>query len=299
MLAGAVGAALATGAATRPQSASAASAPAADPYPLPLPHQIEAEQVVDYLRNTAWSSGQNTYLTADDQTGTKVTWGAPGHPEQFTVAAECASFQTLVLERAYGAGTAYGWATPDYFRQYFFSAEGLSDPGKAYPDAAEFEAGFAAAADIPKFTAVTKPVNLRAGDLVAIDYGDPTGDYSGHIVMIRKPKGTFAGVVDAKLGSDVVPYIFEVIDCTSTAHGDPVNGNLTNYLAFPDTRWDLTVTDGAVVDSAHYTGAGYGHMIFYADGTTGLFAGHRWSVNDSAVYSVAQQPMSAARAYLS
>jgi hypothetical protein len=296
-----VGAAIATaGAVAQPHPAVAAAAPAAaaDPYLLALPHQIEAEHVVDYLRNTAWDSGQNTYLTADDQAGTTVVWGAPGHPEQFAVAAECASFQTLVLQRAYGTGTAYGWATPDYFRQYFFSAASLTDTGKAFPNAAEFQAGFADAADIPRFTAVTKPVNLRAGDLVAIDYNDPTGDYSGHIVMVRKPKGTFAGAVDSELGSGVVPYLFEVVDCTSTPHGDPVDGNLANYLAFPDTRWDLTVSGGTVVDSAHHPGAGYGHMIFYADGSTGLFAGHRWSVNDSTVHSVAQQPMSAGRVYL-
>ncbi|MFC1417011.1 hypothetical protein [Streptacidiphilus cavernicola] len=294
--AGAALAATAVGAAAGP--AAADTAPAADPYVAKLPHQIEAEQIVDYLLNTAPGDLLNQYksIPAFDGQSTVVTWGTPGNPASYRVLAQCASFQTLVLERAYGAGTGYGWATPAYFKDNFFPAS--TDTSKRYPDAAEFRTGFADAAAILNLTAVTKPVNLRPGDLVAIDYNNPNGTYSGHIVMIRKRKAAFASGVDAQVGAGAVPYVFEVVDCTDTPHGEPKNpptGSLADYQAYPDTRYVYTDPD---VDLQTNTGVGYGHMVFYADPVTKLFAGHRWSVNDASPLTVAQQPIAAARVYL-
>ncbi|QGV77308.1 hypothetical protein [Streptomyces ficellus] len=297
MLGGAAGAGAALVAGSAAGAASAAGAPAPDPYQLKLPHQIEAETLIDYLRMRPWSEGANRYKTAGQfpDENSAVTWGAPGHPEQFSALAQCSSFLTLVLQRAYGTGTAYGWATRDYFSEHF-----KTEPGKFYPTAEKFREGFANAPLIPHFTGVTKPVNLRPGDLVAFDYDADatTKPYTGHIVMIRQRKGTWASAVDGQVGEGVVPYVFEIIDCTSDPHGSPAASASAEatYRAFPDTRIE-EASDGASGWTEH-NGAGYGHIVFYGDPVTKLFAGYRWSVNSSTPRKVADRPIAAARVHL-
>ncbi|MFH8561911.1 hypothetical protein [Streptomyces sp. NPDC017988] len=297
LLAGSAGAGAVVMAGSAAGSASAAEAPTPSPYQLKLPHQIEAETLIDYLRMRPWSDGANRYKTAGQfpDENSSLVWGAPGHPEQFSALAQCSSFLTMVLQRAYGTGTTYGWATREYFSQYF-----KTEPGKFYPTAEKFREGFTNAASVPHFTGVTKPVNLRPGDLVAFDY-DPdvtTQPYTGHIVMIRERKGTLASPVDAKVGEGVVPYVFEVIDCTSDPHGNPAasEGAEATYRGFPDTRIE-EAADGTA-GWAESNGVGYGHMVFYADPTTKLFAGYRWSVNSSTPRKATDRPIAAARVYL-
>ncbi|GAA2436335.1 hypothetical protein [Streptomyces lavendulocolor] len=297
ILAGATGAGAALVAGPAAGTASAADVPAPSPYPLKPPHQIEAEALVDYLRLRPWSDGANRYKTAGQfpNENSALSWGAPGHPEQFSAFAQCSSFLTMVLQRAYGTGTAYGWATREYFAQHF-----RTEPGKFYPTAEKFREGFANAAAVPHFTAVTKPVNLRPGDLVAFDY-DPettTEPYTGHIVMIRERKGTLASPADRQVGEGVVPYVFEIIDCTSDPHGNPAAsaGAEATYRGFPDTRIEEPA-EGASGWTEH-NGAGYGHIVFYADPTTKLFAGYRWSVNSSTARRAADRPIAAARVHL-
>ncbi|MFG3496322.1 hypothetical protein [Streptomyces sp. NPDC047928] len=297
LLAGTAGAGAALIAGSASGTAAAAEVPPPSPYQLKLPHQIEAETLIDYLRTRPWSDNANRYKSAGEFDGENsfVNWGAPGHPEQFSVLAQCSSFLTLVLQRAYGTGTAYGWATREYFSQYF-----NTEPGKLYPTAEKFREGFANAANIPRFTGVTKPVNLRPGDLVAFDY-DPTATttpYTGHIVMIRQRKGTWASAADSQVGSNVIPYVFEIIDCTSDPHGNPSASETAEatYRGFPDTR--IEERPGGTPEWTEHNGAGYGHMVFYADATTKLFAGYRWSVNSSTARTVAQRPIAAGRVYL-
>jgi hypothetical protein len=89
--------------------------------------------------------------------------------------------------------------------------------------------------------------------------------------------------VDGQLGAGVVPYLFQILDCTSAPHGGPSLDSTTSvahYRAYPDTRAVIADDDSQYTE---YGGAGYGHMIFYADPDTDLFAGYRWSVNSSDV----------------
>ncbi|MER5763484.1 hypothetical protein [Streptomyces sp. NPDC002082] len=304
LVTGAAGAGAALFAAAPRAAAAATIVPPPSPYASKLPHQIEAERLVDYLRMRPWSDNANRYKTADSESDefeglyTSVKWGASGHPEQFSSLAQCSSFITLVLEQAYGPASAhgglpgYGWATKEFFQQYFKTT-------KRFPTAELFQQGFleTATALNPRFNAVTKPVNLRAGDLVAFDY-DPNSTsvpYTGHIVMIRERKGTWSDpAIDAQVGSNVIPYVFEIIDCTSDPHGNPnIAGATDLYRAFPDTRIEEPADANA--HWAEHNGAGYGHMIFYADATTKLFAGYRWSVNSPTPRKIAERPIAAAR----
>ncbi|MFC1433218.1 hypothetical protein ACEZDB_21470 [Streptacidiphilus sp. N1-3] len=287
LLAGAAGLTTAAAVATAglgATPAAAAEAAASALYPLKPPHLLEAETLVEYLRlrSDQWPLHNRYDVPGQNLGTTAVTWGRPGHPEEFGNLSQCASFITSVLERAYGSDTAYAWATGDYFDQYFPSKSG-STRTAPFPEAEDLQAGFANAANVPHFDPVTKPVNLRPGDLVAIDYDAvrTSTPYTGHVVMIRAVEGTFASSVDSQVGSGVVPYLFQIVDCTSNPHGDPDITSRTStdhYRAYPDTRGLLADDNSAYTQS---TGVGYGHMVFYADPVTKLFAGYRWSVNDS------------------
>ncbi|GAA2622415.1 hypothetical protein [Paractinoplanes durhamensis] len=81
-------------------------------------------------------------------------------------------------------------------------------------------------------------------------------------------------------------YAVEILDCTSDPHGQ---WGLASYAGYPDTRM--------VGATGNFTGAGIGHMMFYAADTTGLFSRYRWSVNSGAAktYTVADRPIAAAR----
>lgn len=280
--------------------AASPPAPAADPYLPTLPHQTEAEQMIDYLRmSDARDTDRNQYKLASDTRSTVLNWGGPGRAEEYRALAQCSTFVTKTLMRAYGEGTSAGWATKEYFRDNFFPGPPGPDASKWAPSAEQYRAGFENAADILHIQRVRKPANLRPGDLVAIDYDDPGSPYTGHIVMIRKAKGVFRHAVDTKLTGDVTPRVFEIIDCTHQPHGDPDNGNLANYQAFPDSRFTPVLDpEGTVTGWDNGTGVGYGHMIFYSDDVTGVFAGYRWSVNSSSVHGVDERPVCGGRVFL-
>jgi hypothetical protein len=288
LLAGGAGLALGASAGALVPSAPAAAAEPASAalFPLKPPHLLEAETLVEYLRLRADQWDHNRYDAAGEDLGrTTVTWGRPGHPEEFENLSQCSSFMTLLLQRAYGAGTAYGWATRAYFDQYFPRKDGLPRASSSQPTAEDLQAGFRNASNVPHFDAVTKPVNLRPGDIVAWDYDPDTrsAPYTGHTVLIRAYLGTYASSADSRLGiPGVVPHLFQVVDCTSNPHGGPSltsQASIDRYRAYPDTR--ATITDSPDVGYDEKNGVGYGHMVFYADPDTSLFAGYRWSLNSS------------------
>lgn len=288
VLTGGAGLALAAtaGSVVSPARAVAAEPATAVGYPLKPPHLLEAETLVEYLRLRSDHWDHNRYNLVDGKSlgTTTVKWGRPGHPEEFENLSRCASFITSLLEHTYGTGSAYGWATPDYFNQYFPPKDGSTRGSGSYPTAEDLQAGFLNAASVPHFDQVTKPINLRPGDIVAWDINtdpDATGEATGHTVMIRSYLGTYASSWDSKLNiAGVVPHLFQIVDCTSHPHGDVTVTNqssIDRYLAYPDTRG--MYTENPDVGYTPMPGLGYGHVVFYADPSTKLFVGYRWSLN--------------------
>ncbi|MFI7497122.1 LamG domain-containing protein [Streptomyces sp. NPDC049687] len=210
----------------------------------------------------------NRYLIDSPST---VTWGTPDDLASWIAHARCSSFLTWVLKHT------YGWATDDYFRQYFQDR---------IPEAADYRKAFTDGTGGPRFQRIRKITDLRPGDLIAVDYMGKVVDNTGHIVMVREVKGVFSGVADF---SGETQYAVEVVDCTSEPHG--VYGK-TNYALYPDTRM---VSD---VDGANFQGVGIGHMMFYASDATGEFSRYRWSVNSAKstnTWPVSERPIAAAR----
>lgn len=210
----------------------------------------------------------NVYLIGSPST---VTWGTPDDPASWIAHARCSSFLTWVLRHT------YGWATDDYFRQYFQDR---------VPEAADYRKAFTDGTGGPRFQRIRKVADLLPGDLIAVDYQGTVENNTGHIVMVREVKGVFSGVADF---SGETQYAVEVVDCTAEPHG--VYG-LTNYPKYPDTRMVSTV------EGENFQGVGIGHMMFYASDTTGEFSRYRWSVNSSKstnTWPVSDRPVSAAR----
>ncbi|SOE06830.1 hypothetical protein [Streptomyces sp. Ag109_G2-15] len=299
LLTGGAGLALAAsaGSLVLPARAVAAEPATAALYQLKPPHLLEAETLVEYLRLRANQWDHNRYnveQTNGENLGrTTVTWGRPGHPEEFENLSQCASFMTSLLQRSYGADTAYGWATPAYFNQYFPPKDGLPRTS-SFPNAEDLQAGFLNASNVPHIDPVTKPVNLRPGDIVAWDY-DPNAKstpYTGHTVLIRAYLGTYASSVDSKLGiTGVVPHLFQIVDCTNSPHGGPdltSQSSIDRYRAYPDSRAEIADDNSTYTE---HSGVGYGHMIFYADPDTSLFVGYRWSVNSGSPQAAVAQPV--------
>ncbi|WP_367323934.1 LamG domain-containing protein [Streptomyces sp. HUAS ZL42] len=199
-----------------------------------------------------------------------VTWGTPDDLTSWIAHARCSSFITWVLRHT------YGWATDDYFTQYFQDR---------IPEAADYRKAFTDGTGGPRFQRIRKVADLRPGDLIAVDYNGTDPDNTGHIVMVREVKGVYTGSLNF---SGETQYAVEVVDCTSDPHG--VYG-LSTYAPYPDTRM---VSD---VDADNLEGVGIGHMMFYAADATGEFSRYRWSVNTGSAktYTVAQRPIAAAR----
>jgi hypothetical protein len=247
-----------------------------------------AEQLVDHLALLDWDSGANRYKSSPELDGrpTVVAWGEPGRPEGFRVLAQCASFLTRVLIRAYGPGTPHGWASGDHLRRTCFPA--LTGSGHTWsPRSRDYRRLFAEADGRGHFRAVPRVAELRPGDLVAIAYemGHP-GPHSGHVVMVRGGKGPLPGAPDGP----GVAHVVEVVDCTHRPHGSP-REDPAAFAAFPDTRWCGARGEWA----GPHTGAGYGHMLFYADPATGAFTGYRWHPADPRLHLAAHRPAAAAR----
>ncbi len=253
-----------------PATPGATAAPARTPRPhrSSTPHLLEAEQLVGYLSLPTCPLANNTYKEPDQPN--VVRWGSPGDASGWVNQSQCASFLTAVLKRT------YRWATSAFFSTHF---------GVASPFARDYRAAFAER-DIPHFERVTRVVDLRPGDLIAIDYRNGQETNTGHVVMVRSVKGVYTAPNRRLNFAGETQYAVEVVDCTAEPHG--VYG-VGNYSRFPDNRiFNATAaTDGA----------GYGHMMFYASDATGGFSRYRWSVNTSSAgtYTIAQRPVSAAR----
>jgi hypothetical protein len=256
-----------------PLAAPAAAAPAAEAertagtYPPTPAHLIEAQYLVDHLRLPGSPAANNAYRDAGE--ATIVTWGEPRHLDGWRVRAQCASFLTAVLARA------YAWATDEFFDRHFQSAS---------PFARDFRRVWAEAR-IPHFERINSVAALEPGDLIAIDYrnGQPTN--TGHVVMVRQLKAPYTAPGSTLNFPGETQYPVEIVDCTSDPHGED---RLAGYDAYPDTRLDTGVPDD---------GAGYGHMMFYGANGGGAFTRYRWSVNSSSAntFTVAQRPIVAVR----
>ncbi|MCX4761201.1 LamG domain-containing protein [Streptomyces sp. NBC_01275] len=209
----------------------------------------------------------NVYLVG---AASNVVWGRPDDLPSWIARARCSSFVTWVLRHT------YGWATDDYFRQYFQDR---------IPEAADYRKAFTDGTGGPRFQRIRKVADLRPGDLIAVDYNGSDADNTGHIVLVRQIKGVYTGALNF---AGETQYAVEVADCTSDPHG--VYG-LGGYALYPDTRM------GGSADTDDFEGVGIGHMMFYAADATGEFSRYRWSVNTGSAktYTVAQRPIAAAR----
>ena len=259
------GVAAGVGSIALPGVAGAAATLPADPYLTPVAHLIEAQTLVDYVR-LADQTTNNVYKQPGAPT--VMAWGTPGNPSTWAIQAQCNSFITAILNRTYPQ-----WATNAFFTQYF---------GESTPHAGQYQQVWATG-QVPHFQIVTRVVDLQPGDLIAVNYVTDTGSGTGHIVMVRRPKGVYTGNMTF---TGETQYAVEVVDCTSDPHG--VYG-LNDYIAFPDTRMPDEVTEN--------DGGGYGHMMFYAASDTGEVSRYRWSVNtgSAGTYTVAQRPVTAVR----
>ncbi|HEX6346775.1 hypothetical protein [Umezawaea sp.] len=222
-------------------------------------HLVVAERLIDNL-----PADRNVYK--DPSQRNVVRWGRPGVPESWTNQSQCASFITAVLRRAYPK-----WATRWFFAKHF---------GSRSPYARGYLTAFASGR-VPHFSVVEEVADLKPGDLVAIDFRQDQGTNTGHIVMVREVKEVYDG---RSAFAGETQYAVEVVDCTSEPHG--VFG-LGDYPRFPDSR----IVDG----TTQRTGAGYGHMMFYASDATGGFSRYRWSVNSSASRTTLERPIVAVR----
>jgi len=227
---------------------------------------LSADEIAVVSGRTAREN--NVYLKGSAAT---LTWGLPDDPASWVARARCASFVTGVLKHT------YGWASDDYFLQYF---------QEKVPEAADYCAAFLNGTAGPRFQRVRKVTDLRPGDIIAVDYNGSDPDNTGHIVMVREVKGVFSGTADF---TGETQYAVEIVDCTSDPHGVYA---LTNYPKYPDTRMVSNVI------GENLQGVGIGHMMFYASDATGEFSRYRWSVNSSkssGTYDVTARPVAVAR----
>ncbi|MHC0429842.1 LamG domain-containing protein [Streptomyces sp. O3] len=226
---------------------------------------LSAEEIALVSGRTARAN--NVYLVGAPS---RVVWGSPGDPVEWVAHSRCSSFLTWVLKHT------YGWATDDYFRQYFQDR---------IPEAADFRQAFTDGTAGPHFKRVTKVADLQPGDFVAVDYLGASETATGHIAMVREIKGVHTGSVNF---DGETQYAVEVVDCTSNPHG---TYKYATYAPYPDTRMT------GLVDEENFEGVGIGHMMFYASDATGEFSRYRWSVNSSAAQShtVSERPIAAAR----
>ncbi|MFJ3230402.1 LamG domain-containing protein [Streptomyces sp. NPDC086787] len=232
---------------------------------------LTADEVALISGTTARANNQY-YMS----TSSTLTWGTPDKLSSWVAKARCSSFMTGLLKHT------YGWATDDYFLQYF---------QEKVPEAADYCTAFTKGTAGPRFQRIRKVADLRPGDLVAIDYSGSDTKNTGHIVMVREVKGVYTG---SSTVSGETQYAVEIVDCTSDPHGVYAKAG---YAAFPDTRMVDDVEDPENPGVGNFEGVGIGHMMFYADNTTGEFSRYRWSVNSGAsnTYPQSRRPVAAAR----
>lgn len=241
-----------------------------DPDHPTAPHAVAAELFANHLNLPECPPGNNKYKD-DDRLPTILTWGTPGQPTTWVNQSRCASFITGLLHRTYP-----DVATPDHFRTHF---------GRIQPNSRDYRRVFAGTA-VPHWQPVTQLLDLRPGDVLAIDYQNGLHNQTGHVVLVRQVKGVYVSPNPALNFPGETQYAVEIIDCTSDPHGLLGVGD---YVTYPDVR---------LIDGVHdREGVGFGHMMLYVSTSTGEFSRYRWSVNSSpaTTYTVSQRPIAAAR----
>ncbi|MBP2329112.1 hypothetical protein JOF56_009497 [Kibdelosporangium banguiense] len=228
-----------------------------------VPHQRAAEELIDHLNAIGWPQERKYNRYRQGQEETIVRWGQPGRPDTYKNVSQCASFVTETLKHTYSH-----WATLSFFHTHF---------GNYSPFARDYHDAIANKKPIPHFRRVTKVTDLRPGDLIAIKYPE-SQDFTGHVMLVRRVTGREQ---TGPALDDATAYVVEIIDTTKAAHG-----RVGQSGAYRDTR---------ITASTEETGAGYGHMVFYANNKERTFAGYRWSVTSHQIVPVDKHPIVAAR----
>ncbi|MGE0039605.1 MAG: hypothetical protein AB7H88_14560 [Vicinamibacterales bacterium] len=178
-------------------------------------------------------SGQNTYGSSPSY----IVWNGAASAAR----AVCATFVTLLLQHS------YGWTSSD-----FKAWTGSTSPNAArYHDTIEAQNGF---------DRVTTIADVRAGDILAIEYTDGSGS-SGHVaVIVDAPK---ARAASAPVVAGLDQFEVMVVDASASYHG-----------------WDDTRVKA---DGTWSTGVGRGVMRLYAD-ASGTITGYTWSTKTGSDY---------------
>lgn len=224
----------------RAQSATPTLAPTPTPVTAPDP---ASSTPLDWAR---WlvanlSPEENTYATSPSY----VTFPIPDRVVPAEARTMCSSFFTALLAQAYGFNE-------NYFRSW---------TGGRAPTAARW---FATAKAGRQFTRISRVIDVRPGDVLLVDYGDPTASSTGHIALIDSmPQIRFPQ--SAPLVPDTIQYEVGVIDSARTGHGP------TDSRRMADGSW--------------VSGVGRGVMRLYVD-NQGTIVGYAWSVWASSSYGI-------------
>lgn len=174
-----------------------------------------------------------------------VTLGSAETGLPTTARTMCNSFVTAMLSRAYGFND-------NFYRLW---------TGMRSPTAARISEMTRAGRLMQTLPSVN---DVRPGDLVVIDYGDPTSSATGHVAfvealpVVRYPQS-------APLVPDTIQYEVSVIDSARTGHGP------TDTRRLPDGSW--------------VPGIGRGVMRLYVN-TRGAVVGYAWSTWSSSSYAI-------------
>lgn len=225
-------------------------------------HLAQVRALVDNLNRLGWPNRNNRYCHSGEPT--VLRWGTPGKSATYRAQAQCSTFVTKLLSHT------YRWADERFFRRTF---------GSTSPYPTDYYRVFAKGSS-SRFRPIRKVAELRAGDLIAVDYSPETRTRTGHLMVVKAVKGRYTARGNIR---GTTQYVVEVVDCTSTPHATPGNRE-TNR--FPDSR---------IASSRKYHGVGYGHVVLYADNRTGAVWGHRWSVIASAIHPVRRRRVAMVR----
>jgi|GEM_PF-2370290 len=174
-----------------------------------------------------------------------VTWPSADGTTPAAARTMCNSFFSALLAKTYG------------FNETFFRFW----TGAKSPTAAKYFEVMSRETFFKKLNLVT---DIRAGDVLFLDYGDSTAAATGHIALLdATPSVRFPQ--SAPLVDGMIQYEVPVIDSTRTGHGPT------------DTRRN---TDGT-----WNSGVGRGVMRLYVNGR-GEVAGYAWSVYPSSTYAI-------------
>lgn len=170
-----------------------------------------------------------------------VRFGPPGGDADYFNQSKCSSFVTLMMQQGRGLSDQdiIDWFTP-------------IRPTTS-PYAHEY---YAAVIEHLHYDQITSIPSIARGDLIAIIYGDGSGDPTGHTAFVNALPAVMSAPAKPLL-SGTTQYVVEVVDSTSALHTD-------------DTR----PASG---------GAGRGTMRLYADGA-GQLIGYAWSRNNGTLY---------------